>query len=724
MGVVMGMIDAIRTWLNPAPPAIQTRAELLGLDQRSAAGTTLFASHQLGKPVWTTGNPNRYVSEGWNKSPVVFACVLAIADAVASAPIVVKEDRGNGQTEPAEDNDLQRLLSRPNPSMDQAEFMQTVAVIAALSGFCVIEKERNGLGEVVNLWPLRSDWLRPIPREQSAPAWEYRVPGRREPFIREPEDVAVYTHAPDPAMGYQGTAPMAVAFRELGIENAMTDFLKAFFDRGALPVYGIVTTQKFGTQAEADAFRQRIVGRYGGALNSAEPMLLQSIDDVKRLGFNFDELAYPELRNLSEAQICTAFRVPPILIGVQVGLDAGTYSNAEQQERFFYRNVIASLWRRLDGVLSRSLVPEFDAAGTLSVEFDTSVVEALQENRTELWQRIDAAVRSGWISTHHAQREVGLDPHGPDVIYQPFSVTPIPITKGSQRSRMTARVDRLDLKQLSAEASAVNDYIDSTFKRHIRSIPYDSEEHRQRWEQRLTLTERWEQRFAEACSALMERQRQDVQAVIAAGGRSSRAINVDEPFDRETWIRSFKVTMRPIVANIISEQAQLAADEVGYTLAFDVQDPNVIRAMERQLQRFAEEVNDTTWDALKASLAEGIDAGEGIGQLAERVDAIMVDRIRSSKETIARTEVTASSTIGTQESWRQSGVVTGKEWLAALDDRTRKTHVEAHGQVVGLDEDFHVGGATGPGPGMMSSAKESVNCRCSMVPVLDMEALT
>lgn len=704
----MDILTAIRTFFNPGAPAIQTRDELMAIDQRSAAGMTLFPSHQMNRPVWQTGSTQRYVTEGWSKSPVVFACVLALADAVATAPVVVTDDAGDGQHEPVAEHPLLDLIQRPNPSMDGSEFFQAVTVIAALSGFCVIEKERNGHGEVVNLWPLRSDWVKPIPRDQSAPAWEYRVPGRREPFILDPEDVIVYTHAPDPNMGYTGTAPMAVAFRELGVENAMTDFLKAFFDGGAVPQYGIIPRTQITNQEMADAFLEKVRGKFRET--NGGPMLLTGVEDIKRIGFNFDELAYPQLRNLSEVSICAAFRVPAVLVGIQAGLDSSTYSNYESSFAYFFRTTVTSMWRRLDGALTRGLVHEFDDTGSLNIEFDLSQVDALQEDESALWQRATAALQAGGISLHTYQRYIGLDPHGPDVIYQPFSVTAIPISTGSQRSTptSTARIDRMPVKALSEGRSK-------------RATEYDSEEHRARWEQRLSLTERWEQRFAEACAAAMELQRQDIQDVLIGGGRAVREIAVDDPFDKDKWIKSFKVTMRPIVANIVSEQAQLSADEVGYTLLFDVQDPNVIRAMDKQLQRFATEVNDTTWDALKASLAEGIANGEGIGQLAERVDAIMVDRIKSSKEAIARTEVTASSTIGTQESWRQSGVVGGKEWIAALDNRTRETHIHAHGQVVGIDENFNVGGATGPGPGMLDRASEVVNCRCSMAAVLDVD---
>lgn len=704
----MGILESTRRFFNPGAPAIQTRQEEQGISVRSAAGMTLFPQYQMNRPIWQTGSNARYVTEGWSKSPVVFACVLALADAVATAPIVVTEDAGDGQQEPVPDHSLQRLIQRPNPSMDSAEFFQAVTVMAALSGFCVIEKERNGLGEPVNLWPLRSDWLKPIPREQSAPAWEYRVP-LRNPIILEPEDVIVYTHAPDPNMGYTGTAPMAVAFRELGILNAMTDFLKAFFDKGAVPQYGIIPRQPITTQEVADAFLEKVRGKFRET--NGGPMLLTGVEDIKRIGFNFDELAYPELRNLSEVNICAAFRVPAVLIGIQAGLDSSTYSNYDTAFSFFFRTTVTSMWRRLDGALTRGLVHEFDDTGKLNIEFDLSAVDALQEDETALWTRSISALSAGGISTHTFQRLVGIDPHGPDVLYQPFSVTPVSVETGSQRTALkpSAYVERSTPKQLP------------TGKRSARAIAYDSDEHRARWEKRLTVTERWEQKFAEALAQQMEEQRQDVLAVMTSGGRAVREIAVDDPFDKDKWVKAFKVTMKPIVSGIIREQGELSATELGVSYAFNVNDPKVIKAMEKQLQRFAEEVNDTTWDALRVSLAEGIAEGEGIGQLAERVDSVMLDRIKSSKEVIARTEVNTAANTGTQMSWEQSGVVSGKQWLAALDSRTRQDHVDAHGQVVGIHENFSVGGAVGPHPGAMGAGSQDINCRCSMVPLLDVD---
>jgi hypothetical protein len=56
---------------------------------------------------------------------------------------------------------------------------------------------------------------------------------------------------------------------------------------------------------------------------------------------------------------------------------------------------------------------------------------------------------------------------------------------------------------------------------------------------------------------------------------------------------------------------------------------------------------------------------------------------------------------------------------SALDDRTRDDHIDAHGQTVPLGDDFVVGGESGPGPGMIGSAEQDINCRCAMTAALD-----
>jgi len=82
-------------------------------------------------------------------------------------------------------------------------------------------------------------------------------------------------------------------------------------------------------------------------------------------------------------------------------------------------------------------------------------------------------------------------------------------------------------------------------------------------------------------------------------------------------------------------------------MSFNVTKPAVAKFIAGRAQRFAEEVNQTTWDRLKEALGEGMDAGESIPDLMKARRGGHGDRIRSTPENIARTEVIGASNGGT-----------------------------------------------------------------------------
>ena len=59
-----------------------------------------------------------------------------------------------------------------------------------------------------------------------------------------------------------------------------------------------------------------------------------------------------------------------------------------------------------------------------------------------------------------------------------------------------------------------------------------------------------------------------------------------------------------------------------------------------------------------------------------------------------------------------SDVVAGQEWIATADSRTRESHVELDGEVVGINEPFS-NGLDYPGD-PAGDAAETINCRCTI----------
>lgn len=120
--------------------------------------------------------------------------------------------------------------------------------------------------------------------------------------------------------------------------------------------------------------------------------------------------------------------------------------------------------------------------------------------------------------------------------------------------------------------------------------------------------------------------------------------------------------------------------------------------------RKAARLNDPEVRALQADMAEArkrLDRDESVWQ--------------TRAERIARTESTGAYNAGTQSAFYDEGV-SSKMWIALADDRTRDTHLDAHGQCTYADEAFNIAGNYLMMPGDPGGpASEVINCRCTMV---------
>ena len=132
----------------------------------------------------------------------------------------------------------------------------------------------------------------------------------------------------------------------------------------------------------------------------------------------------------------------------------------------------------------------------------------------------------------------------------------------------------------------------------------------------------------------------------------------------------------------------------------------------------AKSINKTTLEALRKELALGFEAGESIRQLTKRIEGYFDANAKSRATLISRTETVAASNAGAVDRYQKEGVEK-KEWFAAMDERTRETHAAANGQIVAVRDSFIVGADSMQGPGQGSLPEENINCRCTVLPVVE-----
>lgn len=126
------------------------------------------------------------------------------------------------------------------------------------------------------------------------------------------------------------------------------------------------------------------------------------------------------------------------------------------------------------------------------------------------------------------------------------------------------------------------------------------------------------------------------------------------------------------------------------------------------------DATDTTRQDIVDIIANGFAEGLGVPEIARDVARTVPGLTRLRAERIARTETHSAANSGAVQAARRTGLRLRKEWAAEDGPRTRPTHREADGQIVGMDEPFLVGDSRLMFPGDPNgSAEEVIHCRCA-----------
>ena len=124
-------------------------------------------------------------------------------------------------------------------------------------------------------------------------------------------------------------------------------------------------------------------------------------------------------------------------------------------------------------------------------------------------------------------------------------------------------------------------------------------------------------------------------------------------------------------------------------------------------------VTETTKQHIRDAILEGRAAGEGVQQIAARIEANTFGEISKARAvTIARTETVGALNAGAYEAAQQSRVMRSKQWLTQGDDRVRDSHAAIDGERVDIGAAFSNGLRFPHDP--MGPAAEVINCRCSL----------
>ena len=128
--------------------------------------------------------------------------------------------------------------------------------------------------------------------------------------------------------------------------------------------------------------------------------------------------------------------------------------------------------------------------------------------------------------------------------------------------------------------------------------------------------------------------------------------------------------------------------------------------------------------SVMAELSRGIAQRLSYAEMARNLSATTkVDFNKTFR--IAKTEghrIQQEATYNLQARAKEKGAKIFKQWDSTLDMKTRPTHRELDGQMIGVNDYFHSsGGGKALYPGGFGDPKEDCNCRCCLVQVAEWE---
>lgn len=335
------------------------------------------------------------------RSAIVATAVQLVSESVAGTALKVfyVGDRWL----PLGDHPFVRVLELPNMLMSFFELMERTAQALELSGNAYWYYEPNEVGQIKEIWLLRSDRVAIIPDVREM-VWGYLYDFNGT-HVRIPAAQVTHFKRPHPLNDWFGLSALQAAWLEIASDRAMAEFAHGFFGRRVAKMDGILILPASLDDRRFDEARQEIVDSYGSTRATAvlRAGLADEAVDFKTTSISQRDMEYIEGRGFVRQVVLE-------LLGIPTGMmsEASTEAHARVAERRFLDRIYKR-HLRMAGKLDVDVMPLYGQ--NLRARFDDVRIADAEQLRARM------QALKGVITQNEAREEVGLPPiEGGDVM--------------------------------------------------------------------------------------------------------------------------------------------------------------------------------------------------------------------------------------------------------------------------------------------------------------------
>lgn len=355
----------------------------------------------IGASKYSSGTPPAYYDNAIaavKSFSIVYGCITAISEAIASLGVKVYEVSGGQRTEVL-DHPFYQLFSRPNPYQGSYEFLEELQQTLDVMGNVFIGVEK--VAGTYELYLLNPKYVAIIP-DPRIKVKEYRFYINGEQVKYKPEEIIhiKYSDMDDP---YYGMPPLNAAADVLTFEKSRIKYANQFFVNGAIPT-GVLETDSNLGDSLLKKLRTEWSNLHRGVNNSHKIAILQGGLKYNSIASPLKDLDFTALKELTKEDILTIYKIPESILGNQSGTGS---SEGKAALTAFWRGCVVPRLKRIESSLNRGLSVQMFGGGTYVFEFNLKDVEALQEDKTSQAKYLSDLMASSVITANEARMVMG-----------------------------------------------------------------------------------------------------------------------------------------------------------------------------------------------------------------------------------------------------------------------------------------------------------------------------
>ncbi len=657
---------------------------------------------------------------------IVYDCISLIAEATAEYEPYA--ERRNGDKWERIDHELVSLINRPSGLNLKAESFSKFDLIEATTSYQLLQGDcfyYMALGKTTGR-PREIVILRPDkvgtdidPKTGEINGYFIRQ-AVGDPIPLEVNEVLRFNLF-NPTDPYKGKGPVETNADYIETDEATSDFTKNYFKNNA-GISGVLNIKGEVTKGAFRKFVRSWREKYEGTDNAGKVAILRDSDAAfTPIGAGLDKIDMTALRKMTIQDVLRAFKVPLPLLGEaeQAGLGRG---NVEALEYIFAKYNIDKKMQRLDSVFQFALERYYpEDMGTVRICHENIIPD---DKEFELNERNLGVDR--WITRNEVrgEEEDGKDVEGGDQLFVPLNNVPLN-DAGIAPVAPTAPAKGITIKMVQKIHKDGEEAPEKPVEEPEPVIKVNSNE---RFRLGLMRNQgRYEKMFRKTVKPIFIAQRKEALYNLEAHASNFAKAADQKLFNDAAYDSEITNKLVPTLSDLAKTQGALALVFAGDTENEFTLTAPILSLIEKNTRRMATNFNDETLDRLNRTLAEGIQQGEGLGDLKQRVNEVY-DRLEGYRaERIARTETLKTSNNATAWAYKQTGYVTQKAWVVNPDACPQCE--EFDGKTIPLDEPFlELGQSYTVGSGedeqTYTNDYDTVeepplhpNCRCTIIPI-------